>query len=177
MFLNPVVEQFSVQASSFHALRLFISNESVKRKAFFLNVVQYALNRDNVAMNDDQARLSKNLKKLRAKLHLTQDALAERAELSTVAIMQFETGKRWPRPKTMAKLAEALSTTAHDLAYGPVQNVEKSSQSSSTEELFKKLIDLYFMATDEERESAVNILEKTIEKRTSKSPRTKGNNV
>lgn len=47
---------------------------------------------------------------LRRKQGLTQQELAEKVNMSVVAIGYIETGKRWVRIGTLNKIAEALKT-------------------------------------------------------------------
>lgn len=46
---------------------------------------------------------------------LTQQELAEKIEMSVVAIAYIETGKRWPRLGTLMKIAAALQLDIADL--------------------------------------------------------------
>ena len=54
----------------------------------------------------------------RKKLGLTQEALAERAELSPQLVSYAESGKRSTRPENLLKLARALGVSADYLLSG-----------------------------------------------------------
>jgi len=55
-----------------------------------------------------QKRLVLNLKRLRKEKGLTQEALAEKAGLSTQIINDIEGCRRWPRRSTLSKILSAL---------------------------------------------------------------------
>lgn len=59
----------------------------------------------------DYKTMGKNIARYRIKNHLTQEQLAEKAEVSTVFISQIETAVRKPSLETMYKLSNALHTT------------------------------------------------------------------
>jgi transcriptional regulator with XRE-family HTH domain len=65
---------------------------------------------DNFGETEVRARLSRNLKRLRAKKNLSQLSLAVRAGLTHNFINDIENGKKWISPKTLATLAAALDT-------------------------------------------------------------------
>jgi transcriptional regulator with XRE-family HTH domain len=50
----------------------------------------------------------KRLSELRRRRDLTQQQLAGKADISITSLAFIETGKRWPRPETIERLAEAL---------------------------------------------------------------------
>ena len=54
--------------------------------------------------------LSTNIRNLRAKYHLTQERLAENAEISLPYLSDIEHCKTWVSDKTLIKLAKALHT-------------------------------------------------------------------
>lgn len=61
----------------------------------------------------EQALLKKfgaRLATIRRSRGLTQAQLAEKVDMSVVAIAYLETGKRWARIGTLAKLSKALQT-------------------------------------------------------------------
>jgi transcriptional regulator with XRE-family HTH domain len=64
---------------------------------------------------DIRRLFSLNLKRHRTRLNLSQLALAEKADLTHNFINDIENGKKWVSPKTMAKLADALGITPHEL--------------------------------------------------------------
>lgn len=66
-----------------------------------------------VTKNDE--RLGNRIKKARKQLGLTQDALAERAGLSTKYIQFIESAARKPSLKSLYKIAKALEVKVKDL--------------------------------------------------------------
>ena len=65
--------------------------------------------------------VGKNLKALRQRAGLTQDALAERLHVTRQAVSSWETGKTQPDIETLTVLAEALDADVRELIYGPEQ--------------------------------------------------------
>ena len=63
--------------------------------------------------------VGKNLKQLRQREKLTQDALAERLHVTRQAVSSWETGKTQPDIETLTALAEALGADIRELIYGP----------------------------------------------------------
>lgn len=60
--------------------------------------------------------ISENIKKLRAKLGLTQDDLARKADIKYTTLMKVESGTvNKPSVQTMAKIAKALGVSIEDL--------------------------------------------------------------
>ncbi|KKT73388.1 MAG: Helix-turn-helix domain protein [Microgenomates group bacterium GW2011_GWA2_44_7] len=60
--------------------------------------------------------ISENIKKLRAKLDLTQDDLAKKADIKYTTLMKVESGTvNKPSVQTMAKIAKALGVSIEDL--------------------------------------------------------------
>lgn len=69
-------------------------------------------------MNQEQRllkRFGKRLAAVRKSRGLTQAQLAERIDMSVVAIAYLETGKRWARIGTLQKVSEALDAPLKDL--------------------------------------------------------------
>jgi transcriptional regulator with XRE-family HTH domain len=63
-----------------------------------------------------KSALRSNLIRLREEKGWSQDLLAQKAELSTMAVVQIETGRRTrPRVDTLTKLASALGVTIDTL--------------------------------------------------------------
>jgi len=61
-------------------------------------------------------RISENIKKMRAKLGLTQDDLAKKADIKYTTLMKVESGTvNKPSVQTMAKIAKALGVSIEDL--------------------------------------------------------------
>ena len=60
--------------------------------------------------------ISENIKRLRAKLSLTQDDLAKKADIKYTTLMKVESGTvNKPSVQTMAKIAKALGVSIEDL--------------------------------------------------------------
>jgi len=60
--------------------------------------------------------ISENIKKMRAKLGLTQDDLAKKADIKYTTLMKVESGTvNKPSVQTMDKIAKALSVSIEDL--------------------------------------------------------------
>ena len=68
----------------------------------------------------DQTLLAfgQNVRKLREAKGLTQEKLAERADLDRTYLSDIERGARNPGVKNVARLARALGTTVSDLCRG-----------------------------------------------------------
>lgn len=66
---------------------------------------------------DNESRLRENLLRYRTAAGLTQESLAEASDLSTMAVVQIETGRRLnPSLRTMLKISRALGITVNELA-------------------------------------------------------------
>jgi transcriptional regulator with XRE-family HTH domain len=65
------------------------------------------------------SRLAAGLRAARLSRGLSQQALAERADLSVTGIQRIESGERWPRAGTLDALARALSCEVTALFGGP----------------------------------------------------------
>jgi transcriptional regulator with XRE-family HTH domain len=63
--------------------------------------------------------LAKNLKENRRKRGLTQEQLAEKAEVSAHYIAMIETCNTFPKPEMLERLASVLEIEPHDLFYMP----------------------------------------------------------
>ncbi|HBB56918.1 TPA: hypothetical protein DEW47_02520 [Patescibacteria group bacterium] len=60
--------------------------------------------------------ISKNIKKMRAKIGLTQDDLAKKADIKYTTLMKVESGTvNKPSVQTMDKIAKALGVLIEDL--------------------------------------------------------------
>ena len=60
--------------------------------------------------------ISENIKKIRAKLSLTQDDLAKKADVKYTTLMKVESGAvNKPSVQTMAKIAKALGVSIEEL--------------------------------------------------------------
>mgnify|MGYP000327649319 FL=1 len=52
--------------------------------------------------------IGENIKRVREKKGMTQKELAEKCNLATITIRQYESGKREPKTRTLNKIAKAL---------------------------------------------------------------------
>jgi transcriptional regulator with XRE-family HTH domain len=59
--------------------------------------------------------LGEKIKKLRKERNLTQEKLAELAEIDPKSVIDIESGKRNPTLKTIDKIAKALGISGRDL--------------------------------------------------------------
>jgi transcriptional regulator with XRE-family HTH domain len=59
--------------------------------------------------------LARNFKINRQKLGLTQEQLAEKADVSTHYIAMIETCNKYPKPEMLERLAKALAVEPHQL--------------------------------------------------------------
>jgi transcriptional regulator with XRE-family HTH domain len=68
-------------------------------------------------MNERELRgvLSANIKRYRARIGLSQLALALKLEISTNFLSDIETGKKWVSPTTLVKLAGVLNVGVYEL--------------------------------------------------------------
>jgi transcriptional regulator with XRE-family HTH domain len=62
--------------------------------------------------------LGETLRSKREEAGLTQEKLAEKADLSTVFISRIERGKESPSVDSLVKIARALNVRVHDLVAG-----------------------------------------------------------
>jgi transcriptional regulator with XRE-family HTH domain len=63
--------------------------------------------------------LARNFKVNRQKLGLTQEQLAEKADVSTHYIAMIETCNKYPKPEMLERLAKALEVESHQLFNAP----------------------------------------------------------
>jgi transcriptional regulator with XRE-family HTH domain len=74
-------------------------------------------------MKDPQERkfllaFGRRLAELRKARGLTQNEFADSLDISRLSLAYFETGRRWPRPVTLQKLAKKLGVTVSDIFKG-----------------------------------------------------------
>ncbi len=62
-----------------------------------------------------QELLARNIKEARGRLKLTQEMLAERTGLTTSFIGEVEICRKYPRPQTLQKVADALGLKPYQL--------------------------------------------------------------
>ena len=104
--------------------------------------------------------LSTNIRNLRAKYHLTQERLAENAEISLPYLSDIEHCKTWVSDKTLIKLAKALHTE-------PSQLLEDTNflSNKNTEKLTKeKIADIIYQEKKEMIKSINKFCDDTIQK-------------
>ena len=72
--------------------------------------------------NDSEAKLLKTFGKRVAEIHrmrgLTQEQLAEKADITALSIAFIEQGRRWPRIATLYKLAKCLDISPSEFLKG-----------------------------------------------------------
>jgi transcriptional regulator with XRE-family HTH domain len=80
--------------------------------------------------------LAANLKEHRRKRGLTQEKLAEQAEVSTHYIAMIETCNKYPKPEMLERLAKALAIEPHQLfsvSAAPEEALERLHQAIVTD--------------------------------------------
>ena len=96
---KPLVQNSAVRADFFEVIFYF-------RKITFQNFIYMISGKI----------ISKNIKKLRAKLGLTQDDLAKKADIKYTTLIKVEGGSvNKPSVQTMAKIAKAFDVSIEDL--------------------------------------------------------------
>lgn len=66
-------------------------------------------------MDNIKKRLGRLIQELRKSNKLTQEQLAEKIEIGTSNISYIETGKFYPTPDTLSKIAKALNVEIYEL--------------------------------------------------------------
>ena len=69
--------------------------------------------------------IGKNIKDLRQKQNLTQDALAEKLFVTRQTVSNYETGKSRPDIEMLVRIAQSLGTDPNTVLYGPAQQPGK----------------------------------------------------
>ena len=85
-------------------------------------------------------RLSFNIKRLRKILKLSQEQLAEKANVSKDTINSIESRRVWPSDKTLLLICEALNCDAYRL-FIPVENILENDDKAYSE--IRKTITLH----------------------------------
>ena len=97
-------------------------------------------------MTKVQECLAQNIKKYRKIAHLTQEQLAERVETSTNYIGTIETGRKFPSPQMIERIAEALHIESPQLFQADIDfNVQNQV---NLEDLKKSLMENIKNAVD-----------------------------
>lgn len=81
-----------------------------------------------------QELLAKSIKEARGRLNLTQEGLAERTGLTTSFIGEVEICRKFPRPKTLQKISDALGLKPYELF------LESSAKELVRHRLFSKIL-------------------------------------
>lgn len=86
------------------------------------------------------AKISKNIKKLRKEKNLTQDALAEKLNVTRQAISNWENDKTRPDIDTLERMAAALEVEPEELLYGTKKTVNGEPDKSKQRNLIKIIL-------------------------------------
>lgn len=92
---------------------------------------------------------------------MTQEQLAEKAELSNIYISHIENSRSIPSLETLMKICSALDTTPDELLLGTKQDMENYLQS----DIQKKLI----LCTPKERRMVSRFIDLLLEEREEKN--------
>ncbi len=92
---------------------------------------------DDISVADLSLRkiLSQNIRIFRKNLHLTQERLAENADISLPYLSDIEHCKTWVSDKTLLKLSKALNTTPSELLNENIPPVEIHLKENSIADL------------------------------------------
>lgn len=82
---------------------------------------------------------STNLKALRSRAELSQDALAEQLCVSRQTVSSWERGKSYPDLDMLVRLCDALRVTPNELLYPPEKRGGALSSALFTADFFRKL--------------------------------------
>ncbi|MCR4823005.1 MAG: helix-turn-helix domain-containing protein [Treponema sp.] len=102
--------------------------------------------------------LSDNIRTYRRDLHLTQESLAENADISLSYLADIEHCKTWISDKTLLKLAKSLHKEPFELLIGKKANEEKTEIPD-----IHKISNIVFEGKKELVKSVSEICEKTIQ--------------
>jgi len=81
-----------------------------------------------------QELLAKSIKEARGRLNLTQEGLAERTGLTTSFIGEVEICRKFPRPRTLQRISDALGLKPYELF------LESSGKELVRHKLFSKIL-------------------------------------
>ena len=112
-------------------------------------------------MTIDYSAVGKRISLIRKNRGMTQEQLAEKAELSNIYISHIENSRSIPSLETLMKLCSALDTTPDELLLGTKQDMENYLQS----DIQKKLI----LCTPKERRMVSRFIDLLLEEREEKS--------
>lgn len=83
--------------------------------------------------------VAKNIRKYRKRAGLTQERLAELADISNTYIANIECGKTWVSDKTLEKVSSALRTEAWLLFVPSEASTRSPAESSALQEEFRRI--------------------------------------
>lgn len=112
-------------------------------------------------MTIDYSAVGKRISLIRKNRGMTQEQLAEKAELSNIYISHIENSRSIPSLETLMKLCSALDVTPDEVLLGTKQDMENYLQS----DIQKKLI-LY---TPKERRMVSRFIDLLLEEREEKN--------
>ena len=109
--------------------------------------------------------IGENIKRVRGKKGMTQKELAEKCNLATITIRQYESGKREPKTETLYKIAKALDVYILELTidkhahHMPILNImaKDKAEMEESEYAFKKLSRYIGLLNDDGKEKAIVI--------------------
>lgn len=104
--------------------------------------------------------LSTNIRTLRAKYHLTQERLAENAEISLPYLSDIEHCKTWVSDKTLIKLARALHTEPSQL----LEDINTISNKNTEKLNEEKIAQIIYQEKKEMIKSINKFCDDTIQK-------------
>lgn len=112
-------------------------------------------------MTIDYSAIGKRIALIRKQNGITQEQLAEKAELSNIYISHIENSRSIPSLETLMKICSALDTTPDELLLGTKQDMENYLQS----DIQKKLI----LCTPKERRMVSRFVDLLLEEREEKN--------
>lgn len=112
-------------------------------------------------MTIDYSAVGKRISLIRKNRGMTQEQLAEKAELSNIYISHIENSRSIPSLETLMKLCSALDITPDEVLLGTKQDMENYLQS----DIQKKLI----LCTQKERRMVSRFIDLLLEEREEKN--------
>ena len=112
-------------------------------------------------MTIDYSAVGKRISLIRKNRGMTQEQLAEKAELSNIYISHIENSRSIPSLETLMKLCSALDITPDEVLLGTKQDMENYLQS----DIPKKLI----LCTPKERRMVSRFIDLLLEEREEKN--------
>ena len=112
-------------------------------------------------MTIDYSAVGKRISLIRKNRGMTQEQLAEKAELSNIYISHIENSRSIPSLETLMKLCSALDITPDEVLLGTKQDMENYLQS----DIQKKLI----LCTPKERRMVSRVIDLLLEEREEKN--------